>query len=145
MLKGDGEMVGCGRMPTVERTMSSGRKRKEVDAIALFTTLKFLTESRAGTLGAIEFAHAMPSQGVSSTFTFGQSYGAAKSIVSLLCGAVSVVDPKVWQAKALPRTGDSKTESLAAAYGLYPEQAKRIGKNHGISDAILIARHFVRQ
>lgn len=87
----------------------------------------------------LEQVHALPKQGVTSSFHFGQGYGALQGIVGAFGLPVTLVRPQVWK-KALGLDADEK-KSLALARQLYPDAAhllKRV-KDHNKGDAILLS------
>jgi hypothetical protein len=73
-------------------------------------------------------------------FTFGQTFGAAKAVLTLSCSLVTILEPRAWQ-KALfgKGSGDTKADSLGFAKERFPHAEREIGRNHGISDAVCIA------
>jgi len=85
----------------------------------------------------IESVHAMPKQGVSSTFKFGQHYGSL--LMGLACLEIPYerVAPGVWQRAMGCLTGGEKNISKAKAQQLFP--ALKI--THAIADALLIAEY----
>jgi crossover junction endodeoxyribonuclease RuvC len=92
-------------------------------------------------LAALESVHAMPKQGVSSTFRFGVNFGAWQGILSALGLAYLMPRPTEWQ-KGLVRKSDGpdpKARSLAVARRLFPEAELSRKKDSGRSDALLLA------
>jgi crossover junction endodeoxyribonuclease RuvC len=69
-------------------------------------------------MAVVEAVHAMPKQGVSSSFKFGVSYGVALSLAQSL-GTWSLATPRVWK-QDLELTSD-KNKSLDLARSLWPE------------------------
>ncbi len=100
-------------------------------------------------LTGIEKVGAMPKQGVSSTFKFGQNYGAWLGALSALQIAHIIVTPAKWQRSVLDSgSGDTKTRSLSMARRLFPGVELSRKKDHGRSDALLLAlyaRHWHKQ
>jgi crossover junction endodeoxyribonuclease RuvC len=92
-------------------------------------------------LAAIEFVAAMPGQGVSSTFKFGQCYGAALGILAALKIPYQTVAPVKWK-RAFKLVGCEKDESRQRALELFPDCVAelRLKKHHGRADALLMAR-----
>jgi crossover junction endodeoxyribonuclease RuvC len=87
----------------------------------------------------IEAVHAMPGQGVSSTFKFGQSYGIAIGAVSACMIPLHFVTPQRW--KKHYRLGADKDEGRARAISLWPAcQHFARKKDHGRAEAALLAR-----
>lgn len=96
----------------------------------------------------IELVHAMPKQGVTSTFTFGTGFGLLRGICAGLGLSYELVRPQEWQGlllKGLPRG----SEYLAASR-LWPRAewraSERSSKAHdGLVDAALIAEYGRRR
>lgn len=96
----------------------------------------------------IEKVHAMPKQGVSSTFKFGQGYGQLQGICAALSVGYSLVTPQAWTKKILAgydTTGKNKpsVEYVKAKYPMLSLLAtERSKKPHdGMADAICIAEY----
>lgn len=85
----------------------------------------------------IEQVHAMPEQGVSSTFSFGKSYGFLIGILTAIQIPYEFVTPQKWQKAMNCRTGGDKNVSKAAAQRLWPT----IKITHANADALLIAEY----
>lgn len=86
----------------------------------------------------IEAVHAMPGQGVSSSFKFGQAYGSALAIAERLRGtAMHLVSARVWK-KALNLDSD-KQKSLDLARVLWPQAPLKRKKDNGVAEALLLA------
>lgn len=101
------------------------------------------------TMGMIEKVHAMPKQGVSSTFKFGCGYGGLRMAMVALAIKFDEVTPQAWQ-KALgvvPRNtkteskNDHKAKLLAKAQQLFPNT--KITRH--TADALLIAEYCRRK
>lgn len=95
---------------------------------------------------AIENVSAMPKQGVSSSFNFGESLGFAHAIVLAACPLAIVEWPSssLWKRK-LGLSAD-KAESSEEARRLFPamrDQLARV-KDNGRAEALLIA-HYLRK
>ena len=89
----------------------------------------------------IEDVHAMPKQGVSSSFNFGFGCGVIQGVVSTLKIPYTVVTPQKWK-KAMGVTAD-KDSSRARAMQLFPEAGPRFArkKDDGRAEAALIVRY----
>lgn len=90
----------------------------------------------------IEAVHAMPGQGVSSSFKFGVAYGAALAIAEKLRGTTHLVSPRVWK-KEMDLTSD-KDLSLDMARALWPEAPIKLKKHNGRAEALLMAEWYRR-
>jgi hypothetical protein len=107
----------------------------EIDAATLARRIAQMTP----TFAAVEQVHAMPRQGVSSTFKFGCAYGAIRGVVSALGIATHLVTPGRW--KKHFRLSADKEQARALALRLWPgsEHFSR-KKDHGRAEASLLAR-----
>lgn len=116
-----------------------------------------LISSLAGNSRAvIESVHAMPKQGVTSSFTFGRGYGGLLMALTAAKIPFEEVRPQAWQ-KCLgisPRKkdepkGELKLRLLRKAQQLYPtlllwNEPKSKGKQLAVCDALLIATYCQR-
>ena len=84
----------------------------------------------------IENVHAMPKQGVSSSFKFGRRVGEVEGILVALMIPYSFVTPRIWQRDMRCLSKGDKRKTRARAQQLYPS----LKITHGKADAILIAR-----
>ncbi len=94
----------------------------------------------------IEKVHAMPKQGVSSTFKFGVNYGIWQGMLYAIGVPFYFVTPQKWQKTMLSDSSEqtTKKKSLDVARRLYPKIAStylKRQKDHGRSDALLIATY----
>ncbi len=90
----------------------------------------------------LEKVHAMPQQGVSSTFTFGCNYGFERGVMkSLLSCKVTLVTPQAWQSPLNLPKGVTKTQHKndlkRVAIKLWPSWKI----THALADGALIARY----
>lgn len=87
----------------------------------------------------IEDVHAMPGQGVSSTFRFGRSLGVVEGVITANRWPVAYVTPSKWK-KALGLSAD-KGASRRRAMELWPHAADMFVrvKDDGRAEAALIA------
>ena len=90
----------------------------------------------------IEKVHAMPRQGVTSSFQFGRSFGALETLAYLLSKRVDYVAPVVW--KKYLGVGSSKQDSLDMARLKFGENKIWDKKtNDGIAEASLLVLYWV--
>jgi len=94
-------------------------------------------------LVVFERVHAMPNQGVSSTFKFGMAFGAALNLAQRFKSRWVMVTPQVWK-KALKIDSDKKV-SLELARELFPLAPLSRVKDGGRAESLLIAEYFRRQ
>lgn len=95
----------------------------------------------------IEQVHSMPGQGVKSTFTFGQNFGALRMALTASSIPYEMVTPQKWQSHfGLPTTNKAgskvakKNAHKARAQELFPS----IKITHAVADALLIAEYCRR-
>ena len=93
-------------------------------------------------LAAVESVHAMPKQGVVSTFTFGKSFGEWLGILAAMGVSHTLVSPQEWQRGVIHASdgADPKTRSLTAARRIFPTCELARKRDHNRADALLIAR-----
>lgn len=131
------KLTAFARMPT----MKVGGKT-HVDARALHDLLTKDTWPPPDAI-VIEQVHAMPRQGVSSTFAFGAAFGSACAAAYITGRRVEFVTPAAWK-KALGLSSD-KRASLDMARRLWPEAVDwSVLANDGIAEAALIAEWYRR-
>ena len=93
----------------------------------------------APTFAVMERVHAMPRQGVSSSFRFGQAFGAIEGVLGALGVSLSYVTPAQWK-RALGLSAD-KDEARLRAIQLYPAAAENLQRRKDVdrAEALLIA------
>ena len=91
----------------------------------------------------IEQVSAMPGQGVTSMFNFGQSFGILKGICSAMQLPMYFVRPAKWK-KYFNLINSQKDASRTRAIEIFPYSSSQLSKKKDVnkSDAILIARFF---
>ena len=97
---------------------------------------------RAGADIAIERVHAMPGQGVTSTFSFGEGFGLWLGMIAMAELPLTYVTPQAWQKTQLAGMPKGKGSARLRAKQLWPACTlfDRV-KDDGRADAALIARH----
>ena len=124
-------------MPTMTRLHGKGN---QVDPYALTTALIDLCAGREAT-AVLEAVSAMPGQGVSSTFHFGESVGVVLGVLGALQMPIRMVTPAKWK-KAAGLLGRDKDAARTMAIQHHPEIADQLTrkKDIGRADAVCIAR-----
>jgi crossover junction endodeoxyribonuclease RuvC len=91
-------------------------------------------------LVVLEAVHAMPGQGVSSSFNFGDSVGAVRGVVGALQYPLMMVTPQKWKKRA-GLIGKDKDAARTLAINRHPQVAHYLKrkKDGGRADAICIA------
>ena len=87
----------------------------------------------------IEYVSASPQMGVTSSFSFGQTYGLLVGVCAAHFLKINTVTPPVW--KTAMKAKGEKDESRARACALLPHESALFArkKDNGRSDAALIA------
>lgn len=96
---------------------------KELDVGVIVEWLKWLHElvGEDSTVACIEKVHAMPTQGVSSTFKFGKNFGIMIGIIGALNIPLHMVTPNTWKKKILVGTARDKAAAIDYCRRVYPE------------------------
>jgi crossover junction endodeoxyribonuclease RuvC len=123
-------------MPTYGVTMGKSRRRV-LDLAALCKHIGDCAERDTPVF--LEEVHAMPKQGVASSFTFGRVFGAIEGMLAALKIPVTRVPPNVWK-RALRCTFD-KDAARRRASELLPHHAYlwALKKHDGRAEAALLA------
>ena len=124
--------------------MSEGKKNKrQLNSALLVNLLKENINKEEEVAVVVEQVNAMPGQGVTSMFNFGQTFGALKGICAALELPIFFVRPSKWK-KHFELINSSKDASRTKAIEMYPKLSKQQTKKKDVnkSDAILIARFF---
>tara|TARA_B100000401_G_C52705998_1_gene671464 strand:+ start:161 stop:658 length:498 start_codon:yes stop_codon:yes gene_type:complete len=122
--------------------MSEGKKNKrQLNSAQLVKIIKENIQEKEETAIVVEQVNAMPGQGVTSMFNFGQTFGAIKGISAALGLPIFFVRPAKWK-KHFELINSSKDSSRTKAIEMYPSISDQLSKKKDVnkSDAILIAR-----
>lgn len=113
--------------------------RRQVNCRELHSRLSALREPGIESIVTIEDVHAFPKQGVSSTFSFGMSFGQSLGVIESLGLRHQLVTPQRWQKLLFAgMKGEPKQLAQLAAHRLWPGNTFKHG---GILDALLIAEY----
>ncbi len=124
--------------------MSEGKKNKnQLNSAQLVNIMKRHILPNGDTFVIVEQVSAMPGQGVTSMFNFGQTFGAIKGICASLSLPIFYVRPAKWK-KHFELINASKDASRTKVIEMYPSISERLRKKKDVNkaDAILIARYF---
>ena len=124
--------------------MSEGKKNKrQLNSALLVKMIKDNINSNEEVSVVVEQVNAMPGQGVTSMFNFGQTFGAIKGICAALELPIFFVRPSKWK-KYFELINSSKDSSRTKVIEMYPKLSHQLSKKKDVnkSDAILIARFF---
>ena len=132
----NGEYVALFDIPTTLK--GSGSVKQEVEPGGLKRMFLERLEGREDVAIALERVSAMPGQGSSSVFSFGDTYGCCRSVASLTGYPLYLVTPTTW--KKHFGLGRDKEESRALATRLFPGAELHLKKHADRSEALLMAR-----
>ena len=124
--------------------MSEGKKNKrQLNNAQLVNLLKDNIKDFNDAAVVVEQVNAMPGQGVTSMFNFGQTFGAIKGICAALGLPIYFVRPAKWK-KHFDLIKSSKDASRTKVIEMYPLLSSQLSRKKDVnkSDAILIARFF---
>tara|TARA_B100000674_G_scaffold324889_1_gene270842 strand:- start:239 stop:730 length:492 start_codon:yes stop_codon:yes gene_type:complete len=138
----DGEITEVLEMPT----MIEGKKnKKQVNGSQIYNLIneRIKKIEKKNIKVVIEQVSAMPGQGVTSMFNFGQSYGILKGICSAMLLPVYYVRPAKWK-KYFNLINSEKDASRTRAIEIFPYFSANLSKkkDSNKADAILIASFF---
>jgi len=125
-------------------TMIDGKKNKrQVNGAQITNIIKEIISNNKEVVVVVEHVNAMPGQGVTSMFNFGQSFGVIKGICSALGIPIYFVRPTKWK-KHFNLIKTNKDASRTKVIEIYPEISSKLSrkKDSNKADAILIAKYF---
>ena len=134
----NGRVMALQDMPTSPRLHGKGQ---QVDAYQLSSMLLHIAQGGYATVH-LEAVNAMPKQGISSTFRFGEAVGVVLGVCGALQLPVKWVTPQRWK-KQLGLTGKDKDAARTYAIQHHPEVSDMLTrkKDIGRADAICIASY----
>ena len=138
----DGVIKDVVEMPT----MIEGKKnKKQLNGSQIFNEIsdKIKNMDKKNIKVVIEHVTAMPGQGVTSMFNFGQSFGILKGICSAMQLSVYFVRPAKWK-KYFNLINSQKDASRTKAIEIFPYYSSHLSKkkDSNKADAILISSFF---
>jgi len=136
----NGKITEIYEMPT----MIDGKKnKKQVNGAEVTNIINKELVNEKDINVVIEHVSAMPGQGVTSMFNFGQSFGVLKGICAALKLPVHFIRPVKWK-KYFNLINTEKDASRTKVIEVFPYISSKISKKKDANkaDAILIARFF---
>ncbi len=138
----DGQVKEILEMPT----MADGKKNKrQINGPQIYNELSLRLEKfqNKDIFVVIEQVSAMPGQGVTSMFNFGQSFGVLKGICSAMQLSMHFVRPAKWK-KYFGLIKTEKDASRTKVIEIFPYVSSKLSKkkDSNKADAILIASFF---
>ena len=138
----DGKIMDVVEMPT----MTEGKKNKrQVNGSQIYNEIskRINVNNDQDVRVVIEHVTAMPGQGVTSMFNFGQSFGILKGICSAMQLSMYFVRPAKWK-KYFNLLNSEKDASRTRAIEIFPYFSPQLSKkkDSNKADAILIASFY---
>ena len=138
----DGKILDVIEMPT----MAEGKKNKrQVNGSQVFNEITKRTKEyqKNQVRVVIEQVSAMPGQGVTSMFNFGQSFGVLKGVCTAMQLPMYFVRPAKWK-KYFNLINSEKDTSRTRAIEIFPSFSSSLSKkkDSNKADAILIASFY---
>ncbi len=138
----NGEVIDIIDMPS----MADGKKNKrQVNSQQVFNEIskRIKNFSKKEIIVVIEQVSAMPGQGVTSMFNFGQSFGVLKGICSAMQLSMYFVRPAKWK-KYYGLIKTEKDASRTKVIEIFPYISSKLSKKKDCNkaDAVLIANFF---
>ena len=138
----NGKVIDIVEMPN----MADGKKNKrQVNGAQIYNeiSLRIKNFNKEDIRVVIEQVSAMPGQGVTSMFNFGQSFGVLKGICSAMQLPMYFVRPAKWK-KYFNLINSEKDASRTKAIEIFPYISSQLSKkkDSNKADAILLASFF---
>ena len=124
--------------------MAEGKKnKKQLNSAQLVNIIRENSIGDEEIVVVVEQVNAMPGQGVTSMFNFGQTFGAIKGVCASLNLPIFFVRPSKWK-KYFELINSSKDSSRTKVIEMSPSLSSQLAKKKDVnkSDAILIARYY---
>ena len=90
----------------------------------------------------LEKSQTMPNQGIVSSGRYMSSYGCLRGLCVGNGIPYHLIQPQSWKKAMMPDMGKEKGASIQKVTQIYPELSLTRVKDHGIADAVLIARYL---
>ena len=116
-------------------------KDKHILALVFKSRILSIVDPKIGAQICMEQVHAMPQQGISSTWNFARAVGVISAVCELTFpNSFTLVSPQRWK-KHFNLTAD-KNEALDLARKLFPKASLKLKKDINRAEALLIAEYW---
>ena len=135
-----GKILEVHEMPTI---IDGKKNKKQVNGAEVTNILLKEIGDESESRVVIEHVNAMPGQGVTSMFNFGQSFGVIKGICAALKLPIYFVRPAKWK-KHFNLINTNKDASRTKVIEIFPYISSKLSrkKDSNKADSILIAKYF---
>lgn len=139
LLSANGSYLGGEALPVIRNAGTAW-----IDGASLWRSVRHsLPETDWAVMCYVERVHAMPEQGVTSTFSFGVGFGSVLGAVRCMGYPIWLVTPQKWKRAML--LDSDKSKSLELARTLWPDATLARKKDTNVAEALLIAHYARRQ
>ena len=149
MIDSRGNVVSVQDTPVLIVKKGKGSRTKYVESqmATILNNMRFTSGVPGEIEAIIENVHAMPKQGVTSSFSFGVGFGIWIGILAALRIPYRKVEPTVWKKAVGISAGSSKNASIIRAQQMFPGVSFRKDKGRvdtldGRADALLLAEYL---
>ena len=118
-------------------------KDKHILALVFKSRILSIVDPKEGAQICMEQVHAMPKQGISSTWNFARAVGVISAVCELTNYPFQLVSPQKWK-KHFGLNAD-KNEALDLARKLFPKAPLKLKKDINRAEALLIAEYWRQQ
>lgn len=142
LLSEQGTVVEVCSLPIMANNKATGKIKNCINAKELHSLLYSWEFEHQEILSCwIEQVSSRPGDGVSSAFSFGETFGAIRAVCACLDLRVNYVRPSAW--KNYFKIGSDKEVARALAINLFPAASDHLSKkkDHDKAEAILIAHY----
>jgi Holliday junction resolvasome RuvABC endonuclease subunit len=115
-------------------------KDKHILALVFKSRILSIVDPKEGAQICMEQVHAMPKQGISSTWNFARAVGVISAVCELTNYPFHLVSPQKWKGY-FGLTAD-KNEALDLARKLFPKAPLKLKKDINRAEALLIAEYW---
>ena len=115
-------------------------KDKHILALVFKSRILSIVDPKIGAEICMEQVHAMPQQGISSTWNFARAVGVISAVCELTNYPFHLVSPQKWK-KHFALSAD-KNEALDLARKLFPKASLKLKKDINRAEALLIAEYW---
>ena len=141
----NGKFIAVHDMPVMPNGKAKARIKQQVNAAALVAIMRDAQTYTTLFLTAyLEQVSARPGEGVSSSFSFGDSFGTVRGVLAALGIPMTMVQPHAWK-KHFGLLRLDKDYSRTKAQQLYPCAPLELKKHGGRAEALLIGAYGVQE
>lgn len=138
-LNPDGSFHAVFDMPVMPNGKGKAKVQNQVNSTAVAQLIRHVDIPMGDLLACIEQVQSMKDQGVAGVFSFGDTFGALRTVPAVLGIPLCTVRPQAWK-KRFGLLKSEKKASLTIAQQLFPNAELSLMKHHNRAEALLIAK-----